>query len=100
MPVDPVPEQYGSVTPSLTVSPCAEAIEFYARAFAAVENIQRAGLDPGFAKPWAECVIGMVRAAGTSWLESRSMPRAQLVEYLTTILWDGFSSLRHAAAEK
>lgn len=69
-------------------------------AFAAVENIQRAGLDPGFAKPWAECVIGMVRAAGTSWLESRSMPRAQLVEYLTTILWDGFSSLRDAAAAK
>ena len=60
----------------------------------------RAGLDPGFAKPWAECVIGMVRAAGTSWLESRSMPRAQLVEYLTTILWDGFSSLRDAVAEK
>jgi PhnB protein len=41
MPVDPVPEQYGSVTPSLTVSPCAEAIEFYARAFAAVETAPR-----------------------------------------------------------
>lgn len=66
-------------------------------AFAAVENIRRAGLDPGFAEPWAECVTGMVRAAGTSWLETRSMPRAQLVDYLTTILWDGFSSLRRSA---
>ncbi len=66
-------------------------------AFAAVENIRRAGLDPGFAEPWAQCVTGMVRAAGTSWLETRSMPRAQLVDYLTTILWDGFSSLRKSA---
>ena len=41
MPVDPVPEQYGSVTPSLTVSPCADAIEFYVRAFAAVETAPR-----------------------------------------------------------
>jgi PhnB protein len=41
VPIDPVPEQYGSVTPSLTVSPCAEAIEFYTRAFAAVETAPR-----------------------------------------------------------
>lgn len=66
-------------------------------AFAAVENLRAAGLDPGFAEPWAQCVIGMVRAAGTSWLETRSLPRTQLVDYLTTILWDGFSSLRRSA---
>jgi AcrR family transcriptional regulator len=63
-------------------------------AFTAVENLRAAGLDPGFAEPWAQCVTGMVRAAGTCWLETRSLPRAQLVDYLTTILWDGFSSLR------
>lgn len=68
-------------------------------AFAAVENIKRAGLDPGFAEPWAQCVVGMVRAAGTSWLESRSLPRALLVEYLTTILWDGFLALRRSVAK-
>jgi AcrR family transcriptional regulator len=67
-------------------------------AFTAVENLRAAGLDPGFAEPWAQCVTGMVRAAGTSWLESRELPRAQLVEYLTTILWDGFSSLRTSTA--
>ncbi|HMG28880.1 MAG TPA: VOC family protein [Jiangellaceae bacterium] len=38
MPVDPVPEQYGSVTASLIVSPCADAIKFYVHAFAAVET--------------------------------------------------------------
>jgi AcrR family transcriptional regulator len=68
-------------------------------AFAAVESIKRAGLDPGFAEPWAQCVVGMVRAAGASWLESRSLPRALLVEYLTTILWDGFAALRRSVAK-
>jgi AcrR family transcriptional regulator len=63
-------------------------------AFTAEDNLRRAGMHPGFAEPWAECVSGMVRAAGTSWLESRSLPRERLVDYLTTILWDGFSSLR------
>jgi AcrR family transcriptional regulator len=65
-------------------------------AFTAEDNLRRAGIDPGFTEPWAECVSGMIRAAGTSWLETRSLPRARLVDYLTTILWDGFSSLRRA----
>jgi AcrR family transcriptional regulator len=63
-------------------------------AFTAEDNLRRAGIDPGFTEPWAECVSGMIRAAGTSWLETRSLPRNRLVDYLTTILWDGFSSLR------
>ena len=37
MSVSAVPEIYGSVTVSLTVSPCAEAIEFYKSAFGAEE---------------------------------------------------------------
>jgi AcrR family transcriptional regulator len=68
-------------------------------AFTAAENLRRAGLDPGFAEPWAQCVNGMVRAAGSSWLESRSLPREKLVQYLTTILWDGYRSLRRAVIE-
>jgi len=68
-------------------------------AFTAVENLQKAGLDPGFAEPWAQCVNGMVRAAGSSWLETRSLPRAQLVQYLTTILWDGYGALRRSSAK-
>jgi AcrR family transcriptional regulator len=68
-------------------------------AFTAVENLEKAGLDPGFAEPWAQCVNGMVRAAGSSWLESRSLPRALLVKYLTTILWDGYGALRRGSAK-
>jgi PhnB protein len=33
--VQAIPPQYGAVTPSLVVSPCAEALEFYQRAFGA-----------------------------------------------------------------
>jgi AcrR family transcriptional regulator len=68
-------------------------------AFTAVENLEKAGLDPGFAEPWAQCVNGMVRAAGSSWLESRSLPRGLLVKYLTTILWDGYGALRRGSAQ-
>jgi AcrR family transcriptional regulator len=63
-------------------------------AFTSVAKLERAGLDPGFAEYWAQCVSGMIRAAGSSWLESRSLPRQRLVEYLTTVLWDGFDVLR------
>jgi AcrR family transcriptional regulator len=66
-------------------------------AFTSAGKLDRAGLDPGFAEPWAQCVSGMIRAAGASWLETRSLPRARLVEYLTTVLWDGFGSLRTSA---
>jgi AcrR family transcriptional regulator len=69
-------------------------------AFTAEDNLRRAGIDPGFAEPWAQCVSGMIRAAGTSWLEARSLPRERLADYLTTILWEGFSSLRRATAGK
>ena len=63
-------------------------------AFTSVVKLERAGLDPGFAEPWAQCVSGMIRAAGATWLEHRSLPRERLVAYLTTVLWDGFDVLR------
>lgn len=69
-------------------------------AFTSAAKLERAGLDPGFAEPWAQCVSGMIRAAGASWLEHRSLPRASLVEYLTTVLWDGFDALRTASAAR
>ena len=62
-------------------------------AFTSIAKLERAGLDPGFAEHWAQCVSGMIRAAGASWLETRSLPRKRLVEYLTTVLWNGFEVL-------
>jgi hypothetical protein len=36
----------------------------------------------------------MVRAAGIWWLETRSLSRAELVEHLTALLWEGVPALR------
>jgi AcrR family transcriptional regulator len=62
-------------------------------AFATAERLRRAGLDPEIAEPWAYGVVGMVRSVGIWWLETRALPREQLVEHLTALLWDGFSQL-------
>lgn len=48
------------------------------------------GLDPSDGKPWAYGVVGMVYLAGDWWVEDRPIPRAQLVDRLTTLLWSGF----------
>jgi AcrR family transcriptional regulator len=60
----------------------------------AEKSLRRAGLDAEIAEPWAHAVSGMVRSAGIWWLDTRSLPRNLLVEYLTALLWDGFAALR------
>jgi AcrR family transcriptional regulator len=68
-------------------------------ALATAENLRRAGLDPAAAEPWAHGIVGMIRSAGIWWLETRSVPRARLVESLTTLLWQGVSQLGLAEGE-
>jgi AcrR family transcriptional regulator len=65
-------------------------------AFAAAENLRRAGLDPKVGELWAHHVAGTIRAAGVWWLEDRSLSRERLAEYLTGLLWEGASALRQA----
>ena len=43
MAVNPIPAGYPAVTPYLIVSPAAEALDFYARAFGAKETMRMAG---------------------------------------------------------
>jgi PhnB protein len=52
----PVPERYGTATPHLIVSPCTEAIEFYAKAFGAKLLMKMPG--PGGLIMHAEIKIG------------------------------------------
>jgi AcrR family transcriptional regulator len=53
-------------------------------------GLELVGLDPQRAQPWGEATLGFVRAAGLWWLDhSHDMTRAELTEYLTTLLWDG-----------
>jgi AcrR family transcriptional regulator len=58
------------------------------------EELRSAGLDSGAAEPWAHGMVGMVHLAGDWWLERRTLPRAALVSYLVTLLWNGFGGLQ------
>jgi AcrR family transcriptional regulator len=62
------------------------------------EELRAARLDSGAAEPWAHGIVGMVQLAGDWWLRNRTMPRARLVEYLTTLLWTGFSGVASTGA--
>lgn len=50
-------------------------------------------LDSGGAEAWAQGLVGMVQSAGDWWLERRTMSRAALTEYLTTLIWGGMSAV-------
>lgn len=57
------------------------------------ETMRGLGVDSGCAEPWGHGLVGMVQAAGDWWLEERSMSRASLTEYLTTLIWGGFAGV-------
>jgi AcrR family transcriptional regulator len=62
------------------------------------EQLRSFGLDSGPAVPWAYGIVGMVHEAGDWWLEDETMPRARLVEYLTSLLWNGLGNQAPPAA--
>ena len=48
------------------------------------------GLDPAFAHPWSESIVGFINAASLWWLDHReAMTREQLADYLGSLLWGG-----------
>lgn len=53
------------------------------------DALRQRGLDSGIAEPWAYAIVGAVHLAGDWWLERRPMPREQLVDDLTALIWDG-----------
>jgi AcrR family transcriptional regulator len=57
-------------------------------------RLEAAALDTESARPWGHAIAGMVEAAGTWWChgEGIAVPRARLVEQLTTLLWSGLGS--------
>jgi AcrR family transcriptional regulator len=62
-------------------------------------RLKPAGVDTGGADPWAHALVGMATAVGEWWLEEGSMSREHVVEYLTELLWGGFSGITQAAAD-
>jgi AcrR family transcriptional regulator len=57
-------------------------------------RLEAAALDTEIARPWGHAIAGMVQAAGTWWShhDAAAVPRARLVEHLTTLLWSGLGS--------
>ncbi|OZM84337.1 TetR family transcriptional regulator [Pseudonocardia sp. MH-G8] len=72
-----------------------DAREQIARMLATIigERLRALGLDSGGAEAWAQGLVGMVQSAGDWWLERRTMTRAALTDYLTTIIWGGISGV-------
>jgi AcrR family transcriptional regulator len=63
------------------------------------ERLRALGLDSGGAEPWAQGLVGMVQSAGDWWLERRTMSRAALTDYLTTLIWGGIAGVITMADE-
>ncbi len=53
------------------------------------EFMQQSDMDTDAAEIWGFGVVGMVRAAADRWLEQRTMSRADVVRYLTDLIWSG-----------
>ena len=73
--VSPIPAEYGSITPYLVISQCAEAIEFYKRVFDAVEIARMPMPDGSIAH--AELKFGdsilMLASGGPQWPGTTSL---------------------------
>ncbi len=57
------------------------------------QRLERAGLPTDGARPWAYGLVGMVHFAGDWWSEDKAIPREELVDRLSLLLWDGLASL-------
>jgi AcrR family transcriptional regulator len=53
------------------------------------EQLRLDGNDAGAAVPWAYGIVGLVHHAGDWWLETRTMSRQALCDYLCDLLWNG-----------
>ena len=56
-------------------------------------RLHAAGLDVDAGRPWAYGLVGMVHFAGDWWSEQKPVSRADLVERLITLAWDGLGSV-------
>ncbi|HET8930348.1 MAG TPA: TetR/AcrR family transcriptional regulator [Acidimicrobiales bacterium] len=57
------------------------------------EAFRAAGLDTAPARPWSYGIVGMVHLAGDDWVARPAIPRAELVDDLIRLLWDGIAGV-------
>jgi AcrR family transcriptional regulator len=51
------------------------------------------GVDSGAAEPWAFGIVGFTVGGVEWWLDRRMMPKHDVVEYLTDLLWNGLAGI-------
>jgi AcrR family transcriptional regulator len=54
-------------------------------------RLARLELDTAAARPWGVAVVGAVRAVGDWWLAHPDVPRREVSDYLTALLWNGMA---------
>jgi AcrR family transcriptional regulator len=102
--VEREPERYRFLLGAAERTRTAELVAAFRRervercASSATENLRRVGVEPVVGELWAHAVGGLVRETGVWWLETRALPRDQVVEHLTAVVWDAGSALRRSAS--
>jgi AcrR family transcriptional regulator len=61
-------------------------------------RLGRLELDTAAARPWGVAVVGAVRAVGDWWLAHPDVPRREVSDYLTALLWNGMAGAHLPAA--
>jgi AcrR family transcriptional regulator len=64
-----------------------------------VDVLRQRGRDAGGAEAWAYGLAGMVYTAGDWWLQRRTLTRAALTDYLTSLIWGGLSTVLDADSQ-
>lgn len=69
-----------------------------------VQPLARRGYNPQLGKAFAQGLVGLVAAAGQSWLDEREPPKEELAAQLVNLAWNGLANLqkepRLVSAEK
>lgn len=64
------------------------------------QPMRAGGLDPAYAHPWGEAIVGFISAASLWWLEHpAAMTRRQLADYLAALLWGGAAGVHLYAGQ-
>lgn len=64
------------------------------------EQLAEGDLDPAFAHPWGEGIVGFITATSLWWLDHRAaMTRQQLSAYLGALLWGGAAGVYQYAGQ-
>jgi hypothetical protein len=58
-----------------------------------VDQLRARDMDAGGAEAWAYGLAGLVYMAGDWWLQRRTMSRAALTDYLTSLIWGGLAGV-------